>query len=61
MWPKPTKVPAHPRPSPEEHRERGYMRTAASDHTQALVWAWFFVFLAGLLLTGLAFGLRLLP
>lgn len=53
MWPKPARVSTHP----EEQRDSGHLGSA-SDHTQAWVWAWFFVFLLGLLLTGIAFGSR---
>jgi hypothetical protein len=48
----------HPLPTPEEARERGQMRRAASDGTQTAVWVWFLVTLAVLVALGVAWGLR---
>jgi hypothetical protein len=48
----------HPLPTPEEARERGRMRRAASDGTQAAIWVWFFAMLALLIALGVAWGLQ---
>lgn len=48
----------HSRPTPEQHRERGKLRRAASDGTQAAVWVSFFVGLALLIALALAWGFR---
>lgn len=47
----------HPRPTPEQHRERSHMRNAADDRTQGKVWLAFYVGLGLLLFIGLAAGL----
>jgi hypothetical protein len=49
--------PDHPHPTPEQHRERGKLRRAASDGTQAAVWVAFFVGLALSIALALAWGL----
>lgn len=51
-------VEQHPLPSPEEARERGKMRKAASDGAQAAIWVWFFVMLAAVVVLAAAWGLR---
>ena len=48
----------HSLPAPDEARERGQMRRAASDGVQAAVWIWFLVMLAVLIALGVAWGLR---
>jgi hypothetical protein len=48
----------HSLPAPEEARERGQMRRAASDGTQAAIWIWFLIMLAVLIALGVAWGLR---